>query len=75
VYSVLDNALDLEDIQLKRFMEAVHDPSAGLTYIALSGVRKQSVEDVERLFGKPLIKWMEKKGYDTEARYLEVVCN
>jgi len=37
---------------------------------ALSGVRKQSVEDVER--GLPLIKWMGKKGYSKEATYLKL---
>ena len=36
--------------------EALHDSSSGLTYIALSGVRKELVEDVERLFGDLLIK-------------------
>lgn len=38
------------NLQLERFEEAVHDPAARLTFCALSGVRKQSVEDVERLF-------------------------
>jgi len=32
-----------------------------------SGIRKQSVEDVERLFSLPLMDWMEKKGYSNEA--------
>ena len=36
----------------------MHDTSAGLTYSAFSGVRKQSVEDVERLFGQSVIAWM-----------------
>ena len=36
--------------------------TAGLTYCALSGIQKQSVEDVERLFGLSLMEWMEKKG-------------
>ena len=48
------------DIQLERFEEALHDPSAGLTYTALSGMRKQSVEDVERLFSESVVGWMEK---------------
>jgi len=67
---------------LERFEEALHDPTARLTYLALSGVytvkqyyfeyyellvlfagvRKQSVEDVERLFSKTLVAWMERKG-------------
>ena len=43
--------------------------------MALSGIRKQSVEDVERLFGNSVIKWMERKGYTHEAEYLHVICN
>ena len=42
-------------MQLERFEEALHDPTTGLTYTALSGIRKQSVEDVERLFSEPVI--------------------
>lgn len=41
----------------------------------LLGVRKQSVEDVERLFSRSLVEWMDKKGYDIEARHLSVVRN
>ena len=63
------------DVQLERFEKALHDSSAGLTYTALSGVCKQSVEDVERLFGDSVINWMEIKGYNVEAEYLRVICN
>ncbi|XP_065893229.1 uncharacterized protein [Dysidea avara] len=63
------------DIQLERFVEAVHDTSSGLTYSALSGVRKQSVQDVERLFSESLIRWMENKGYAVEAKFLQVIRN
>ena len=62
-----------KDMQLERFEEALHDPSSNLTYTALSGIRKQSVEDVERLFGDAMISWMKDKGYDFEAKYLSVV--
>lgn len=62
-------------IKLQRFEEALHDTKAGLTYCALSGVSKLNVEDVERLFGLPLITWMESKGYNDEATYLRVVHN
>ena len=58
---------------MERFEEAVHDSTAGLTYTALSGIRKQSIEDVERLFGEPLILWMKNKGYNAEADYLQVI--
>ena len=51
------------DIQLERFVEALHDTSSDLTYSALSGVRKQSVQDVERLFSESLIKWMDNKDF------------
>ncbi|XP_065892094.1 uncharacterized protein [Dysidea avara] len=63
------------NLQLERFAEALHDPSAGLTYCALSGIRKQSVEDVDRLFGQSLIDWMERKGYCDEVAYLQVIHN
>lgn len=33
------------------------------------------MEDVERLFGLPLITWMESKGYNNEATCLRVVRN
>lgn len=53
----------------------LHNLSAGLTYTALFGARKQSVEDVERLFGDSLVKWMDAKGYWKEAEHLRVVHN
>ena len=56
-------------------MEAIKAPKSGLTYVALVGSRKQSVEDVERLFGVPLIQYMEKKQYHLEAKYLKVIRN
>ena len=62
-------------IRLERFEEALHDSTSGLTYPALSGIHKQSVEDVERLFGQPLIDWMVDKGYSNEAEYLQCIRN
>ena len=56
-------------------MQALEDPSSGLTYSALTGVRKQSVEDVERLFGPGVISFMEKHGYDAEAEIVRTVRN
>ena len=63
------------DIHLERFVQALEDPSSGLTYTALTGVRKQSVEDVERLFGAGVIEFMEKHGYKAEAEYVMIVRN
>ena len=64
-----------KDIQLERFVEALEDPNTGLTYPALTGIRKQSVDDVERLFGAGVVKFMEEKGYRQEAKYLSIVHN
>ena len=56
-------------------MEALHDPTTNLTYPALTGSRKQSVSDVERLFSSNMIRFMETKGYTEEAKYITVVHN
>ena len=56
-------------------MEALSDPSSGLTYPALTGARKQSVVDAERLFNHDLQAFMLKKGYLCEANYIERVWN
>ena len=57
------------------FVETLHDTTAGLTYCALSGIWQQNVEDVERLFGLPLIKWTESKGHNDEVMYLRGIHN
>ena len=62
-------------VRLERFAEALSDLSTGLTYPALVGSRKQSLEDVERLFGSSLIDFMEAKGYNEEAKFLQVIRN
>jgi len=46
-------------INLERFIEALHDPSMNLTYPALTGDRKQSIQDVETLFSKEMESFME----------------
>ena len=44
-----------------------------MTYPALVRTRKQSVEDAETLFSPSLLKFMEKKGYKYEAKYIGAV--
>ena len=56
-------------------MQALEDPSTGLTYSAVTGVRKQSVEDVERLFGPGVVHFMEKHGYTAEAKMVQTIRN
>ena len=41
----------------------------------MTGVRKQSVEDVERLFGQGVIDFMKDKNYEKEAKYLQKFIN
>ena len=43
-------------------MEAVYDQQTQLSYHALIGTWKQSVSDVEQMFGESVVKFMERKG-------------
>lgn len=60
---------------MERFDEALEDPCSGLTYSALTEVLKQSVEDVERLFGPGVIDFTERRGYVAEAEMVRTVRN
>ena len=53
----------IANIGLERFVEALQDPGTDLTYPALTGERKQSVENVERLFSFKVIAFMERNNY------------
>ena len=54
-------------------MEAVKTAKAGLTYPALVGARKQSVQDAERMFSTSLLEFMEARGHEYEAKYIGAV--
>ena len=56
-------------------MEALQDPDTHLTHPALTGIRKQNVQDVERLFGNSVIDFMERKRYEPEVMFLRAVQN
>ena len=60
---------------MERYSEALSDPSSGLTHTALVGLRKQSVQDAERMFSQQLADFMKRKKYDFEEKYTRVVCN
>ena len=51
-----------KQLRLERFQEALHDEQSGLTYPALTGRQKQSVQDAEILFSKGVEMFMGKKG-------------
>ena len=44
-----------------------------MTYSSLVGLRKQSVEDAERLFSPSMAEFMDHKGYKPEAEYIRAV--
>ena len=56
-------------------MDALYDPEARLTYTALTGERKQSVKDAERLFSPSILAFMEKNDFTQEADYIRAVMN
>ena len=64
-----------EQLQVQRFCEAAYDPSTGLTYSALTGQKKQSIGDVERLFNPKVEEFMVGKGYTCEAHYIRTIRN
>ena len=57
-------------IRLERYKEALADKRAGLTLPALTGERKQSVKDAERLFNGNLQEWFKLNGYHEEEKYM-----
>jgi hypothetical protein len=62
-------------VDLRHLREALHDPSTGLTYEALTGKNKQSVPDCERLISRGVISFLEKKGYTATARVIQIFHN
>ena len=62
-------------LQVQRFCEAAYDSSTGLTYSALTGQKKQSIGDVERLFNPKVAEFMWKNGYTYEAHYVRTIHN
>ncbi len=54
-------------------MEAVYDEANKLSYHVLIGSHKQSVSDVEQVFGSRVLSFFEAKGYTTEAEYVQVL--
>ena len=58
-------------MNLKRYAEALSDPSSGLTYPAFVGAQKQSVTDAERPFSPRLADFMDANGYHYEAQYIK----
>ena len=61
------------DLQFLR--DALHDPSTGLTYEALTGKNKQSVPDCECLINPEVISFLEWKGHTSVACVMNRIYN
>ena len=55
--------------------EALHDPTTGLTYEALTGKNKQSVPDCERLMSTGVINALAKQGHASGVEVLTIFRN
>ena len=47
----------------------------GLTQVSLQGLRKQSVEDAEKLLSTRVATFLESKGYQSEAEYVQIIAD
>ena len=63
------------ELRMDRFEEALFDEQCGLTYPALTGQRKQSVQDAELLFSKGVESFMKSKAYKYEEKYVRTIRN
>ena len=62
-------------VDLRCLVDALNDPYTGLTYTALTGQRKQSVPDCERVFSRGVLQFMIDSGHRDEADFLKTVRN
>lgn len=58
---------------LNGFDEALTNPGTGLSHAELTGERKQSVQDAERLLSYHVSRFLMDKGYHKEAEYVKVI--
>ena len=65
----------IPNVDLQAFVKAMNNAETGLTYTALTGKRKQSVGDAEKLLSPAVAKWLKANGYLNEGRFVEIVSN
>lgn len=58
---------------LQGFDDAMSDPNTGLTHAALTGERKQSVQDAERMLSYLVGDFLCKNGYVKEGQFVNTV--
>ena len=62
-------------VDLRHLRNALHDPTTGLTYEALTGKNKQSVPDCERMISPGVVAYLEKNGYSSTAKVIKILHN
>lgn len=60
---------------LRALVKCMHDPFTGLTYTALTGKRKQNVEDAEKLLSTTVANWLDSNNHNFEARFVHAIAN
>ncbi len=61
-----------EDINYEAFDAVLRDGRSGLTHAALTGQRKQSLLDAERLLSYHVVESLKRQGYVFEAEYVKI---
>ena len=62
-----------EGMNLQGFDEAMLDAGTGLTHASLTGERKQSVGEAERMLSFLVAKFLHEHGYKQEAKYIDII--
>ena len=65
--------LDGVRFKVQRYQEAMKSSKTDLNWAALSGQRKQSVRDAEKVHSPAVAAFFKEKGYLAEGRYAQVV--
>ena len=62
-------------LNFEAFNDDLQDSESGLTYAALTGKRKQSLKDAERLLSCHVADSLQRKGHVQEARHVQLIAN
>lgn len=60
-------------LNYEAFDDVLKDPDSGLTHTALTGKRKQSLKDAERLLSYHVVNSLERHGHNREAAFVKVL--
>ena len=65
----------IPNVSTRAFVGAMNDSHTGLTYTALTGKRKQSVSDAEKLMSTAVAEWCASNGYPEEGRVVKLIAD